>query len=144
MFDFTDRVSTRLRRLTPQGDRHGPTAPATTGAQLGARSADHWMQLDRFLALGAEGGTLYVGEHPLTQATARAVKACLAEDGVRVVHRATETVEHGASRNESALFVLALAAGLGNEATRVEALASLDRMARAETNLFDWLLRRLS
>lgn len=142
MFDFTDCVSTRLRHPTPQGDRHDSTTHDS--ARLGARSVDHWARLERFLALGAEGGTLYVGEHPLTQATARAVKACLAEDGVRVVHRATETAERGAPRNDSALFVLALAAGLGNETTRAEALASLDRMARAETNLFDWLLRRLS
>ena len=142
MFDFTDRVSTRLRRSAPQGDRHDTTAHDS--ARSGARSADHWGRLERFLALGAEGGTLYVGEHPLTQATARAVKTCLAEDGVRVVRRAMETIERGTSRKDSALFVLAMAAGLGNEATRAEALASLDRLACAETNLFDWLLRRLS
>ena len=141
MFDFTDRVSTRLRHSTPQGERHDRTAHDP--ARLGARSADHWARLERFLALGAEGGTLYVGEHPLTQATARAVKTCLAEDGVHVVHRAMETIARGAPRNDSALFVLAMAAGLGNEATRAEALATLDRLACAETNLFDWLLRRL-
>ena len=144
MFDFTDRVSTRLRRPTPQGDRHDRTASTNDSVRSGARSTDHWARLERFLALGAEGGTLYVGEHPLTQMTARAVKTCLAEDGVRVVRRAMETIERGASRNDSALFVLAMAAGLGDEATHAEALASLERMARAETKLIDWLLRRLS
>ena len=49
MFDVTDRVSTRLRRPTPQGDRHDMTAPAHDSARSGARSADHWARLERFL-----------------------------------------------------------------------------------------------
>jgi 60 kDa SS-A/Ro ribonucleoprotein len=146
MIDFTKHVSTRLQPHDALQDERmsGPT-PSQDQARARKRSAEYWTTLDRFLTLGAEGGTLYVGEHPLTQATARAIKACLAEDGVRVVRLASAIIACGsASRNDAALFVLAMAAGRGDEATRAEALASLECMARAETHLFDWLLRRLS
>ena len=54
--------------------------------------------------------------------------ACIAEDGVRVVRATSEISESGrAPKNDPALFVLAMAAGLGDEATRAAALAALPR-----------------
>lgn len=47
--------------------------------------ADIWRQLHRFLMLGTSGGTFYVGEHHLTLESLDAVRACLAEDGLRTV-----------------------------------------------------------
>ena len=58
--------------------------------------------------------------------TRRRSTACLAEDGARVVRRAVEISESGrAPKNDPALFVLAMAAGLGDDATRAAALAAL-------------------
>lgn len=141
MFDFTKHVSTRLRRTaTPQAERIPGTTQVPNSAGGYAWAVDHWTRLDRFLVLGSEGGTFYVGERALTQESASAVAACIAEDGARVVRRTVEISESGrAPKNDPALFVLAMAAALGDDATRAEALASLDRVARTGTHLFHWL-----
>ena len=46
-----------------------------------------WDRLDRFLILGAEGGTYYASERKLTVENAKAVMRCLTADGVRTVAR---------------------------------------------------------
>jgi 60 kDa SS-A/Ro ribonucleoprotein len=64
----------------------------------------------------------------------------LAEDGLRVVRRAVEISASGrAPKNDPALFVLAMAAGVGDDATRAAALAALGSVARTGTHLFHWL-----
>jgi 60 kDa SS-A/Ro ribonucleoprotein len=51
-----------------------------------------------------------------------------------------EVSESGrAPKNDPALFALAMAAGLGDDATRAAALAVLHRVARTGTHLFHWL-----
>jgi 60 kDa SS-A/Ro ribonucleoprotein len=90
--------------------------------------------------LGAEGGTFYVGERELTRESASAVITALAEDGARVVRRTVEISESGrAPKNDPALFVLAMASALGDDATRAAALAALGRVARTGTHLFHFL-----
>ncbi|HEX6751492.1 MAG TPA: TROVE domain-containing protein, partial [Longimicrobium sp.] len=134
-------VSTRLRHLsTPQAEPIPGSTQIPNSAGGYAWAVDHWTRLDRFLVLGAEGGTYYIGERELTVENAKAVVDCLAEDGVRVVQRTVEISESGrAPKNDPALFVLAMAAGLGDTATRAAALASLERVARTGTHLFHWL-----
>jgi 60 kDa SS-A/Ro ribonucleoprotein len=141
MLDFTKHVSTRLRhRVTPQAEQIPGSTQIPNSAGGYAWPVDHWTRLDRFLVLGTEGGTFYVGEHALTAESAQAVVACLAADGARVEQRTVENSESGrAPKNDPALFVLAMAAGLGDEATRAAALASLDRVARTGTHLFHFL-----
>jgi 60 kDa SS-A/Ro ribonucleoprotein len=141
MMDFTRYVATRLRRLrTPQ---HAPipgTAQVPNSAGGYAWAVDRWTRLDRFLVLGSEGGTFYVGERELTVENASAAADCLAEDGPRTVRRVVEVSASGrAPRNDPALFVLAMAAGLGDPATRRAALDALPRVARTGTHLFHWL-----
>jgi len=141
MMDFTRYVATRLRRQrTPQ---HAPipgTAQVPNSAGGYAWAVDRWTRLDRFLVLGSEGGTLYVGERELTVENASAAADCLAENGPRAVRRVVEVSASGrAPRNDPALFVLAMAAGLGDPATRRAALDALPRVARTGTHLFHWL-----
>ena len=96
-----------------------------------------WDQLDRFLILGTEGGTYYVGERELTKANAQNVLRLIAEDGIRVVNRVVEISDAGrAPKNDPALFVLALASAADSEATRKAALAALPKVARIGTHLF--------
>ena len=127
MFDFTQHVSTRLRRLvTPQAEPIPGTTQVPNSAGGHTWAVDQWTRLDRFLVLGSEGGTYYVREQPLTLENAKAVVECLAEDGLRTVRRVVEVSESGrAPRNDPALFVLAMAAGLGDDATRAAALEAL-------------------
>lgn len=105
-----------------------------------AWQVDDWMQLDRFLILGSENGTYYITPQKLTAENAHAVMRCLDEDGLRVVNRVVEISENGrAPKNDPALFVLAMAAGLGDEATRKAALAALPQVARTGTHLFHFM-----
>ncbi|GIK98783.1 MAG: 60 kDa SS-A/Ro ribonucleoprotein [Alphaproteobacteria bacterium] len=100
-------------------------------------AVDDWTRLDRFLILGAEGGTYYVGERRLTRENAEAVIRCLAADGARVVARIVAVSEAGrAPKNDPAIFALAMAAGLGDEATRRLALSALPRVCRTASHLF--------
>ena len=141
MFDFSQHVPTRLRRLvTPQAEPIPNSTQVPNSAGGYAWPVDRWARLDRFLVLGSEGGTFYVKERPLTQENAAAVRECLAEDGPRVVRRVVEISEGGrAARNDPALFVLAMAAGVADDATRTAALDALPRVARTGTHLFHWL-----
>jgi 60 kDa SS-A/Ro ribonucleoprotein len=103
-------------------------------------AVDDWMRLDRFLILGSEGGSYYAGEKALTVENAVAVARCIDADGVRVVARVVEVSQAGrAPKNDPALFVLAMAAGLGKPATRKAALAALPQVARIGTHLFHFL-----
>ncbi len=141
MFDFAHHVSTRLRRLvTPQAEAIPGSAQVPNSAGGYAWGVDDWARLDRFLIFGSERGTYYIREAKLTQENASAVKACIAEDGVRVVRRVVEISESGrAPKNDAALFVLAMAASAENAETRAAALAALPFVARTGTHLFHWL-----
>jgi 60 kDa SS-A/Ro ribonucleoprotein len=97
---------------------------------------DDWARLDRFLILGSEGGTFYVGERALTADNAAAVRRCLAADGARVVQRLIEVSEAGrAPKQDPAIFALAMAAKLGDDAARKAAYAALPRVCRTGTHL---------
>ena len=141
MFDFTQHFATRLRRLvTPQAEPIPGSTQVPNSAGGYAWPVDRWMRFDRFLIFGSERGTYYIRERTLTRENATAVAECIAEDGRRVVRRVVEISESGrAPKNDPALFVLAMAAGLGDEPTRAAALAALPAVARTGTHLFHWL-----
>ena len=96
-----------------------------------------WDVLQRFLILGAEGGTYYVKERNLTRENASTIAECIEEDGKRVVNETVDVSVAGrAPRNTPALFVLALCASFGGEEVRKYALSRLSEVARTGTHLF--------
>ena len=96
MFDFTQHLTTRLRRLvTAQAEPIPGTTQVANSAGGYAWDVGHWRRLDRFLILGTEGGTFYIGERQLTREGAASVEACIREDGARVVRRVVEISEAG-------------------------------------------------
>lgn len=139
--DYTKHFATRLRRLvTSQSEAIPGTDQVPNSAGGFAFEVDAWDRLDRFLVLGSEGGTYYIGERELTVENARGVAELIDEDGERVVERAVEmSVSGRAPKNDPPLFVLAMAAGMGDERTRAAALAAMPRVARTATHLFHWL-----
>lgn len=139
--DYTKHFATRLMRLlTPQSEPIPNSTQVANSAGGYAWPVDQWVRLDRFLILGSEGGTYYVSERKLTQENAQSAVACLAEDGARVVRRVVEVSLAGrAPRNDPALFVLAIAAALGEPETKALAWAALPQVARTGTHLFHWL-----
>ena len=127
-------------RQTPQNLPLVGTTQVPNSAGGFAWAVDDWTRLDRFLILGSEGGTYYIKPRRLTRENAEAVIRCLNVDGLRVVRRVIEISEAGrAPKNDPALFVLAMAAGLGDPTTRKAALAALPRVARIGTHLFHFL-----
>jgi len=101
---------------------------------------DEWKQLERFLILGSEGGTYYVSEKKLTADNANKVLLLLKKDGVKVVEKAVEILKSGrAPKPDVAIFVLALAASKGDDATRKAALAAVPSALKTGTQLLKFV-----
>jgi 60 kDa SS-A/Ro ribonucleoprotein len=133
MLKYTQHYSTQS---THQSQPIPGTKQVPNSAGGYAWPVDDWMRLDRFLVLGSEGGTYYITERKLTVENAEAVGRCIDADGVRVVNRIVEISDAGrAPKNDPAIFVLAMAAKLGNDATRAAAYAALPKVCRVGTHL---------
>ena len=101
---------------------------------------DEWKQLERFLILGSEGGTFYVSEKKLTADNANKVLLLLKKDGVKVVDKTVEMLKSGrAPKPDVAIFVLALAASKGDDATRKAALAAVPSALKTGTHLLKFV-----
>ena len=75
------------RRVTPQSRPiPGSTQVANSGGGY-SWPVDDWTRFDRFLILGAEGGTYYIGERDLVEQNHDAIVRCIKADGVRAVIR---------------------------------------------------------
>jgi 60 kDa SS-A/Ro ribonucleoprotein len=98
------------RRITPQSQPiPGSTQVRNSGGGF-SWEVDDWTRLDRFLILGAEGGTYYITEQDLVKQNHGAIVRCIKADGVRAVNRVVEISDAGrAPKNDPAIFALALA-----------------------------------
>ncbi|WP_437686173.1 TROVE domain-containing protein [Sorangium sp. So ce176] len=122
--------------LTPQRQRARADQVKNSAGGY-AFALDEWARLDRWLILGAEGGTYYAGERKLTVDNARAVEACLSADGPRAVQRIADVSRSGrAPKNAPAIFALAMAAADAKVETRKAALGALPEVCRTGTDLF--------
>jgi 60 kDa SS-A/Ro ribonucleoprotein len=133
MFKYTNFFSTKS---TPQSEPIPGASQVPNSAGGFTWELDDWARLDRFLVLGSEGGTYYVGERKLTKDNAACVARCIAADGIRVIDRVVAiSVSGRAPKNDPAIFSLAMAAKLGDEATRRAAYAALPKVCRIGTHL---------
>lgn len=134
---YTQHYNTRK---TPQSQKIPGSKQIKNSAGGFAFGVDDWTRLDRFLILGAEGGTYYIGEKQLTVENAEAVRRCIQSNGPRVVDRIVEiSTSFRAPKNDPALFALAMCAGLGDDVTKREALQALPKVARIGTHLFQFV-----
>src|SRR5262245_13904170 len=134
------RITHVLRRVqtraTPQREKILGSDQVRNSAGGFAWKVSDWQRLDRFLVLGTEGGTFYIGERALTLDNAQALLRVIEADGVRVVRHIVEISDAGrAPKNDPALFALALASARGDPATRTAALEALPKVARTGTHL---------
>lgn len=94
-------------------------------------------QFNRFLTLGTEGGTFYVGQDELTADTTKRVRKYIESDGLAAVATIVEVSTSGrAPKPNPAIFALAMAAGVGDDETRKAALAAIPLVCRTGTHLF--------
>lgn len=130
-----------LQSMYPQKDGHTPqTEPMPGQIENNAGgyyySIDDWQRLDRFLILGTDGGTYYVKGMQLTKQNVEIINKLLITDGLRVIQRVVEISTSGrAPKNDSALFVLALAASSALPEIRRAAFTALIKVARTGTHL---------
>lgn len=100
-------------------------------------NVDRWEQLDRFLILGSETGTYYVGAKALTKLNAENVIEAIKEDGTRVVARIVEVSTNSlAPKNDAAIFALALVTTYGDDEARKAAYDAVRQVCRTGTHLF--------
>lgn len=123
-------------KSTPQSEKIPGTEQVPNSAGGFTWALDAWKRLDRFLILGTEGGTYYIGERKLTIENAEAVAECIAADGVQVVQRIAAISQAGrAPKNDPAIFALAMCAKLGDDRTRAAAYAALPQVCRIGTHV---------
>ena len=124
-------------KVTPQSEPIPGSNQVPNSAGGHSFEVDIWTRLNRFLILGTEGGTYYIRQKELTEKNAKGIKKCILEDGKRVVDTVLDISDSGrAVKNDPALFVLAMCAGLGDDFTRKYALTNLPKIARIGTHLF--------
>lgn len=129
---------THVSRETPQSRAMPGVDQVENSAGGYVFAVDDWTRLERFLILGAEGGTYYVREPELTVDNAEAAIRCIREDGLRAVRVIREVSHLGrAPKNEPALFALILATVHGDEDARRSAWGALTDVARTGTHLFE-------
>ena len=101
---------------------------------------DKWDRLKRFLILGTEGGTYYVGEHKLTLDNVKSVIKCIKEDGFKTVRITRDISFSGrAPKNDYAIFVLALIFAYGNANTKQYARSVFNDVVRIGTHLYQFV-----
>lgn len=101
---------------------------------------DKWAKYRRFLILGTEGGTFYVGEKKLTDQNIDNMIACLKEDPYRFVNEAVVvSVENRAYKNDTSLFAMAVAMTYGDDEAKQYVAGALTSVARIGTHLFHFV-----
>jgi 60 kDa SS-A/Ro ribonucleoprotein len=94
-------------------------------------------RLERFLILGTDGGTYYVGQSDLTKQNVNFLKKLIKSDERRVVDTIVDVSDNGrAYKNGPALFALALVFAEGVD--KAYARAALPKVARTSTHLFEF------
>ncbi|EEF62205.1 TROVE domain-containing protein [Pedosphaera parvula] len=125
------------RRATPQSQAIPGSGQVRNSAGGYSWEVTDWQRLDRFLILGAEGGTYYIGERDLVKQNHDAIIRCIKENGARVVDRIVEISDSGrAPKNDPAIFALALVTTHGDVAAKTKAFANLSKVCRIGTHLF--------
>jgi 60 kDa SS-A/Ro ribonucleoprotein len=130
-------AKTLNRRVTPQSQPIPGSTQVPNSAGGYSWEVDDWTRFDRFLILGAEGGTYYIAEQDLVKQNHDALVRCIKADGVRAVNRVIAISDSGrAPKNDPAIFVLALVAAHGSAEAKALAFQQLGKVCRIGTHLF--------
>lgn len=130
-------VARYLDAVKPSAER------AVTHEGGSAFVVDKWTRLRRWLILGSESPTYYVGERDLTVEHVGIVRECLADDGVRTVEEIAVVSHEGrAPKHEPALLALALATLHTAGEVRDVAFTNLPAVARTGTHLLHFAAYR--
>jgi len=128
-----------LRGEPTQFDRTDPRQiPNSEGAMV--FDTGPFERLERFLILGAEGGTYYARERQLTRENASCIAECVGIDAARTVRAIVDVSQWGrAPKQAPALFALALVAANSDPVARKAALAAVPLVCRTASHLFEFV-----
>lgn len=91
----------------------------------------------RFLTIGTESGTYYVGEAKLTDDSVKFIDKYIGSAGVDAINEIVEVSDQGlAPKNDQAIFALAVAFRSNDAATKEAAKAAVNKVCRTATHLF--------
>lgn len=98
---------------------------------------DDVKRLERFLMIGTDGGTYYVGERDLTKQNVDFIREMIKRDAETVLHIAVDvSVQGRAYKNEPAIFVLALLLAEGPESIKAQVVEAVPSVARIATHVY--------
>lgn len=126
-------------KKTPQSE---PMRPDQVENSAGGHvfSIGAFERLKRFLILGAEGGTYYVGERDFVRGNLDALREATEQSGTAVVSLVVDISQNGrAKSNDPALFALAYVSVHGIPEARAAAYDALPKVARIGTHLFHFI-----
>jgi 60 kDa SS-A/Ro ribonucleoprotein len=125
---------------TPQTKRApGRTDQVKNNAGGFVFSVDDRSRLERFLILGTDGGTYYVGERKLTNQNVDFVTGLIAKNEYLVVNTLAEVADaNRAAKNSPSLYVLALVLAKGTDKAYVRESGVFDKVVRTSTHLFEF------
>lgn len=127
-----ERVATPQTRRTP-----GRTDEVKNNAGGFVFKVDDKSRLERFLVLGTDKGTYYVGEQKLTAQNISFLKEMVRKDERLVVDSAVDvSVNARALKNSPALFAMALVMTEGKD--KAYAREAVQKVARTSTHLFEY------
>ncbi|MEN6290814.1 MAG: TROVE domain-containing protein, partial [Methanobacterium sp.] len=96
----------------------------------------NWSFLERFLIIGAESGTYYLGQEKHQTRNVDNVLKCIKENGKKVVDTIVDVSVSGKSmKNDSAIYALALCFALGDLETKLAAEQALIKVCRTGTHI---------
>lgn len=133
---MADALSAISTRKTSQSEK--AAAEQVENAAGGfAFKLDDEARVQRFLAIGTDGGTYYVGEKELTKENAEVViRVASGDKGIWLVNKIVEISEAGrAPKQNPGIFALAVCSSLGTDETRSAAFAAVKRVCRTTSTL---------
>jgi 60 kDa SS-A/Ro ribonucleoprotein len=96
-------------------------------------------RLERFLILGTDGGTYYVGERKLTEQNLDFVKRMIASNEREVIDTLVDVaVKNRAAKNSPSLYTLALVLANGKDKDYLRATDAVNKVVRTGTHLFEF------
>lgn len=133
MADILAGIGTRRHSQTKQADpRQVKNAAGGYTFEVG-----DWERLHRFLTLGVEGGTYYASAKDFAEEHAGIVFRCASLDPVKLVSEIVKISTEGrAPRQNPAIFALAAASAVADDAGRKAALDAIPAVCRTATHLF--------
>lgn len=138
MGNALNRVNFNQPQATPQTSKavKGQKRNNAGGFVFKVDDADRFR---RFLTIGTDGGTFYVGEQKLTEKNVKFVQKYVAKAGVAAVEEIVNVSTNAlAPKNTQALFALAVALDSDNLKTKAAAKAAVPQVARTATHLFEF------